>query len=310
MTSNTGTTLVTGADGLVGSAVRRLNVPNTVYTTHAEVDLTDFAQTKKLFEQVRPERVIHLAAVVGGIGANQAHPGSFLRDNVLINVNTLEAARLVGVTKLISFLSTCAWPDQCAYPLKAADFHSGPPHPSNFGYAYAKRLLEVQSRAYRQEWGCNFMVGIGTNIYGPNDNFSLTDGHVLPALIHRCFLAKQNNTELRVWGSGRALREFVLADDIARLTEWALTNYTEEAPLIFSSGVEISIKEVVELIVKYLDFTGPVVFDDTKPDGQLRKPSDTEPLRACLPDFAFTPVEIGLKQTIEWFLANYPNIRQ
>lgn len=310
MTVSNGVILVTGANGLVGSALRRLQDSNMVFTSHNEVDLTDFSETKKLFESVRPEYVIHTAAVVGGIGANMAHPGSFLRDNVLINNNTFEAARLSGVKKLVSFVSTCAFPDNARYPLTVTDFHNGPPHPSNFGYAYAKRLQEAQSRAYRKEWNCDFVVGVGTNIYGPNDNFSLDNGHVLPALIHRCFLAKQKNIELRVWGSGKALREFVLADDIARLSVWALKCYSSEEPIIFSSGVETSIHEVVNLIANILEFNGKIVFDQTKPDGQLRKPSDNTSLKTLLPDFVFTSVGSGLETTIDWFLKNYPTIRQ
>lgn len=302
-------TLVTGAGGLVGYAIKKLNPPNTVYITRSDADLTDFDKTKALFESIKPVRIIHLAALVGGIGGNMIHSGEYFRSNIMINTNVLESARICGAKKLISFMSTCVFPDKCNYPLNEKDLHNGPPHPSNFGYAYAKRMLEVQSSAYRKEWKCDYIVAIPTNIYGPNDNFSLEEGHVLPSLIHKCFIARQGKTDFVVWGSGKPLREFVLSGDIARLSFWALDNYSEDTPIIFSSGIETSIKEVVELIVKKMKFEGRVVFDTNKPDGQFRKPSDTSKLKKYYPEFRFTPIEKGIGETIDWFVENYPNLR-
>lgn len=301
--------VVTGAAGLVGFAIRRLKPPNTIYLTRKEVDLTDFDKTKAVFKSIRPDRVIHLAAVVGGIGGNMMHSGEYFRNNIMINTNVLESARLCGVKKLISFMSTCVFPDKGNYPLNEKNLHDGPPHPSNFGYAYAKRMLEVQSSAYRKEWKCDYIVAIPTNIYGPNDNWSLEEGHVIPSLIHRCYLAKKNKIELVIWGSGKPLREFVYSEDIARLTLWALDNYSEDLPIIFSPGIEISIADVVGLITKNLKFEGKVVFDSTKLDGQFRKPSDTSKLRKYYPDFKFTPIEQGIKETVDWFISNYPKVR-
>ncbi len=304
-------TLITGANGLVGSAIKQLNLPDAVFIGREDLDLTDSVGTKEYFAEIKPERVIHLAAVVGGVGSNMSHPGSFFRDNILINTNVLEAARLAGVKKLISLMSTCVFPDKIEYPINEKDLHNGPPHPSNFGYAYAKRMLDVQSRAYRKEWGCDYIIGIPTNIYGPYDNFSLTDGHVLPALIHKIYLAKQNNTDLTVWGTGKPLREFIYSSDIAKLITWALDNYDEESPIIiFSPGTEISIKELVELIASKMHFTGKIIFDESKPDGQYRKPSDTAKIKKYLPDFEFTDMDKGLEETINWFNNNYPNIKK
>ena len=305
-----GTILVTGSNGLVGNALRRIHPEDCIFATRQDADLTDFSQTKALFERIRPEKVIHLAAVVGGIGGNMIHSGEYFRNNTMINLNVLESARITGVKKLISFMSTCVFPDKCTYPLNEKDLHNGPPHPSNFGYAYAKRMLEVQSSAYRKEWNCDFIVAIPTNIYGPNDNWSLTDGHVIPSLVHRCFLAKKNNAELTIWGSGKPLREFVFSDDIARLALWALDQYSEDSPIIFTSGIENSIKELVELIVGNLHFTGKLTFDATKPDGQYRKPSDDAKLKKYLPDFRFTPLAEGIEKTVDWFESHYPNMRQ
>lgn len=302
--------LVTGANGLIGSAVKRLKLPGMAFAGRKDADLTSFNETKALLEKIKPTRVIHLAAQVGGIGGNSMHTGEYFRNNIMININVLEAARLCGVKKLISFMSTCVFPDKCNYPLNEKDIHNGPPHPSNFGYAYAKRMLEVQSNAYKHEWGCNFIVAIPTNIYGPNDNWNLVDGHVIPSLIHKCFLAKKNKTALFVWGDGSPLREFVYADDIAALALWALENYDEASPIILSSGTEISIKDLVLLVAKKMNFKGKIIFDSTKPAGQHRKPSDTSKLKKYLPNFKFTPIEKGIEKTVDWFVTNYPAIRQ
>ena len=188
--------------------------------------------------------------------------------------------------------------------------HNGPPHDSNYGYAYAKRMLEVQSAAYRKEWNCQFIVAIPTNIYGPNDDWSLEGGHVLPSLIHRAFLAKQNGQNLEVWGSGKPLREFVFSEDIARLSLLALDHYEEDTPIIFSSAEEVSIREVVEVIVDVMKFPNQVVWNTSKPDGQFRKPSDNAKLKRLFPDFKFTPLREGIARTVAWFEENYPNIRQ
>lgn len=305
-----GRLLVTGGNGLLGSALRGLNIPDAVFLTRDDVDLTDFNSVRTAFKLLKPQRVVHTAAVVGGLGGNMIHSGEYFRNNIMLNTNVLEASRQVGANKLISFMSTCVFPDKCDYPLAVENLHGGPPHPSNFGYAYAKRMLEVQSSAYRREWKCNFIVAIPANVYGPNDNFSLTEGHVIPSLIHKAYLAKSNGTDLVIWGSGKPLREFIYVDDIAKLSLWALDAYEEESPIIFSSGIEISIADLVKLVVQIMGFTGKVVFDTSKPDGQYRKPSDVSKLRRYLPDFNFTTIDQGLQKTIEWFIAHYPKVRK
>jgi GDP-L-fucose synthase len=303
------TTLVTGSNGLLGSALRKTAASDTFFATREDGDLTDFLQTRELIESVKPTRIIHLAALVGGIGGNLIHSGDYFRNNLLINANVIEAARLAKVDRLISFMSTCVFPNEGPYPLNPANLHSGPPHPSNFGYAYAKRMLEVQSRAYREQWGLDYSVAIPTNIYGPHDNWDLTEGHVVPALIHKCFLAKQSNTPLHIWGTGKPLREFIFADDVAKLIIWMLESYWEPTPLILSPGIETSISSLVHTVVEAMGFEGEVIFDITKPDGQFRKPSDTTALKALVSDFEFTPVSKGIESTVAWFLENYPNIR-
>lgn len=303
-------TIVTGAGGLVGHAIRQQNLDQVTYLTRQDVDLTDFAATRKRLLEIAPDKVIHLAAQVGGIGGNLIHSGEYFRNNILINTNVLESARLAGAGKLISFMSTCVFPDKCSYPLNEKDLHNGPPHSSNFGYAYAKRMLEVQSSAYRKEWNCNYIVAIPTNIYGPNDNFSLTEGHVVPALIHRAYLAKANGTPLVIWGSGKPLREFVYSDDIAKLALWALESYSLDTPIILTSGIEVSISDLVEVVAKKMQFNGRITFDSSKPDGQFRKPSDTTKLASYLPDFQWTSLEEGIERTVDWFVRHYPTLRQ
>ena len=301
--------VVTGGSGLVGHAIQQLKLPDTAYLNRKDVDLTDFVTTKNRFNELKPENVIHLAAQVAGIGGNIIHSGEYFRNNILINTNVLESARIAGCKKLISFMSTCVFPEKSSYPLNVNDLHNGPPHFSNFGYAYAKRMLEVQSSAYRKEWNCNYVVLIPTNIYGPNDNFSLTDGHVVPALIHRTYLAKKSGSNLNVWGSGNPLREFVYSTDIAKLALWAMDCYSDESPIILTSGIEFSIRELVEIVVRKMKFKGKILFDSSKPDGQYRKPSDTSKLNNYLPEFKWTPLEEGIELTVEWFMKNYPNIR-
>lgn len=302
--------LVTGADGLVGNALRRNQIDGMIFTTRQECDLTDFNSTLKLFQKYKPQKVIHLAAVVGGIGGNIMHTGEFFRSNILINTNVLEAARLVNVRKLISFMSTCVFPDDAKYPLRVEDLHNGPPHPSNFGYAYAKRMLEVQSSAYRKEWGCNFIVAVPTNIYGPDDNFNLAEGHVVPALIHRARNAKKNNENLNIWGSGTPLREFVYVDDIADIIVKLLEKYEDEKPIIISSGIETSISQLVELIASKFGLDGKITYDLSKPDGQYRKPSNVIPFNKVLPNYQWTDLKTGISKTIRWFEENYESSRK
>jgi GDP-L-fucose synthase len=303
-------TLVTGADGLVGRAIRSIAPENFIFTTRADVDLRLDAETLSLFKQINPDRVIHLAAHVGGIGGNIMHSADFFKDNILINMNVLEAARKSGVKKLISFMSTCVFPNEGPYPLEPANLHLGAPHPSNFGYAYAKRMLEVQTRAYRAQWGMNYQIAIPSNIYGPYDNFSLEEGHVVPALIHKAMLARKSNEPLKIWGSGNPQREFVYSKDVAKLVLWMLENYESAEPLILSSGVETTIRELAETISRSFDHRAGVELDISKPEGQIRKPSNVEPLLTLLPNFKFTPLDDGIQETVAWFMKNYPEIRK
>lgn len=298
-------TLVTGGTGLVGSAIQA-----EIKLGSKDVDLKIQKDVDQLFSKHLPDNVIHCAARVGGLGDNMNHKGEFYHDNIMMNTNVLEACRKYNVKKVVSFLSTCIFPDNVTYPLQEHKIHLGEPHNSNFAYAYAKRMLDVQSRAYSEQYGTNYVCVIPTNIYGPNDNFSIENGHVLPSLLHKCYLAKKNNTDLLVWGSGTPLREFIYSEDVAKLTEWILNNYNESTPIILSTSNEISIKDLVDIIVKKFNFTGNVIWQSDKPDGQHRKPSDNSKLLSYLPDFKFTPIEEGIEKTVDWLIKNYEHIRK
>lgn len=302
--------MVTGSNGLLGHGLRRNLAGDVAFVTRADADLINFDQTTELFRRFRPRRVIHLAAEVAGIGGNNMHSGQYFRDNVLINTNVLECARVFKVKKLISFMSTCIFPVNAPYPLNERDLHIGPPHESNFGYAFAKRMLEVQASAYRKEWGCDFVSAIPTNMYGPHDYWNLDEGHVLPSLIHKCYLALHGNQEFTVWGTGSPLREFVFVDDIATLVVWMLDAYSDSSPLILSSGIEVSIRQLVETVTFALGYEGKVNWDLRKPDGQMRKPSDVSKLRTLRGDFKFLSLSDGVNRTVDWFVKNYPRVRR
>ncbi|MGH1334607.1 MAG: GDP-L-fucose synthase family protein [Aureispira sp.] len=296
--------LVTGGTGMVGSAITA-----DLKIGRRDCNLGDWAAVNAFFAEHQPEEVIHCAAKVGGIWSNMNYKGDFFRENILMNTHVIEAARLHGVKRLVAFLSTCVFPDQVTYPLSEEKIHLGPPHTSNDAYAYAKRMTDVQIRAYREQYGLQYVSVIPTNIYGPNDLFDLENGHVVPSLIHRCYLARERGEDLEVWGSGTPLREFIYADDVAKLSEWALENYDEPEPIIFSTSEETSIKDLVEMVAELLQFQGKLVWRTDKPDGQFRKPSDNSKLQKYLPDFQYTPLYEGLKKTVAWFEENYPNVR-
>ena len=296
--------LVTGGTGLVGSAIIADVKVDRNY------DLTNPEICDSMFNEHKPTHVIHCAAKVGGLGGNMNYKGEYFHDNIMINTNVIESARKAGVTNLVSFLSTCVFPDNIEYPLTEKKIHLGEPHFSNYPYAYAKRMADIQIRAYREQYGVKYTSVIPCNIYGPNDNFSLEHGHVIPMLMHKLYLAQQRNEDFVVWGSGKPLREFIFSKDVAKLAEWALNNYDESDPIIFSTSNEISIMDLVDLLVTEFEFKGKVIFDDSKPDGQFRKPSDNSKLRSYLPDFEFTSIEEGIKETVYWFKENYDRARK
>lgn len=298
-------TLVTGGTGMVGSAINA-----DIKLGSKDCDLRNSHSVDILFNTIKPQNVIHCAAKVGGVGSNIKYKGEYFYDNIMMNTNVIEAARKYNIKNLVCFLSTCVFPDNVKYPLTVNQIHQGEPHFSNYPYAYSKRMADIQIRAYKEQYDLNYKSVIPCNIYGPNDNFNIENGHVLPALIHKCYLAKQNNTPLYIWGSGSSLREFIYSKDVATITEWVLENYNGIEPIILSTSEEISIKQLVEMIVEEMGFEGKIIFDISKPEGQFRKPSDNSKLKELIPNFKFTPIKIGLKETIQWFINNYQNVRK
>ncbi|CAL1283764.1 unnamed protein product [Larinioides sclopetarius] len=312
------TILVTGGTGLVGKAIENVVKANTltdenwVFLSSKDADLTDVEQTNALFEKYKPTHVIHLAAMVGGLFRNLKYNLDFLRNNIHINDNVLNCSYKHGVQKVVSCLSTCIFPDKTTYPINETMIHNGPPHDSNFGYSYAKRLIDIQNRAYHAQHGCNFTSVIPTNVFGPFDNFNLEDGHVLPGLIHKTYEAKKNGTPLTIWGSGKPLRQFIYSNDLARLIVWVLREYNEINPIILSvdEEQEVSIKDAALAVAEAFDFKGEVIFDTTKSDGQYKKTASNEKLRKYKPDFVFTPFKQAVKETVDWFVSNYEVARK
>uniref|UniRef100_A0A023GIC7 GDP-L-fucose synthase n=1 Tax=Amblyomma triste TaxID=251400 RepID=A0A023GIC7_AMBTT len=310
--------LVTGGTGLVGKAIEivaneeKRPGERWIFVSSKDADLTNKQQTEALFAKHNPTHVIHLAAMVGGLFRNMKYNLDFLRKNIMINDNVLQTSFEIGVQKVVSCLSTCIFPDKTTYPIDETMIHNGPPHDSNFGYSYAKRLIDVQNKAYHAQHGCRYTAVIPTNVFGPHDNFNLEDGHVLAGLINRTHQAKLHGTPLQVWGSGRPLRQFIYSLDLARLMVWVLREYHEVDPIILSVDEkdEVSIKDAAKLITEAFDFKGDVIFDTSKADGQFKKTASNKKLRSYLPDFKFTPIEKAVKETVNWYVANYGTARK
>jgi len=228
----------------------------------------------------------------------------------LINTNVLDAARRYRVKKVVSLLSTCVYPDDAKYPLTPEQFNDGPPHSSNFGYAYAKRMVDVYSRALRQQYGCNFICAVPNNLYGLHDNFHLEDGHVIPAIIRKVHQAKKTGEPPVFWGTGENLREFTYASDISKILLFLMENYSGVVPINIGTTEERSIKSVVSSICEYMNYDGEVQWDITKPSGQYRKPScNKNLLQLGWNKNEYTEFDKGLKMTCEWYEENYPNVR-
>jgi len=311
------TILVTGGSGLVGQGIKTAtshNYPNPKYifkyVSSKECDLSSMEDTRKLFDAIRPSHVIHLAACVGGLFKNMHHKVDMLEKNLLINYNVVKCCHEFGVEKLVACLSTCIFPDKTTYPINEAMLHDGPPHVSNDAYAYAKRMLEIQCKAYRENYGSNFQCVIPTNIYGPHDNYHLEDAHVIPALIHKCYLAKKNNEPFVMRGTGKPLRQFIYSQDLADLIMWTL-EFNDEPTIILSvpEDKEVSIEYVARIIARNFEYEHKLTFDPSFSDGQFKKTADNSLLASKL-NYNFTPIEEGISRSIMWFIDNYEIARK
>ena len=301
---------ITGSTGLLGSEILSLS-PESIGLTSKDCDLTESNHAILTLEDGRVDAVIHCAARVGGVKANTDYVADFFDDNVKMNMNVLDACREKRL-KLVSVLSTCIYPDApyVKYPLTEDQLHMGPPHLSNFGYAYAKRMLEVQSRAYRQQFGCNFISVIPNNLYGINDNYDLRSGHVIPALIRKFHEAKIfGHDHVDIWGSGKPRREFTFARDAAEIIIWLAENYNGAEPVNIGNPEQITIEDLAHMISKEIGYNGRVNFDKSKPDGQYEKPSSNEKLITLGWKGAYTPLQVGIQETIKSFQSRYPLIR-
>lgn len=310
--------LVTGGSGLVGRGIQEVVAgdpvegENWVFLSSKDADLLSEPETRALFELHRPTHVIHLAAMVGGLFANMKANSDFFRNNMKMNDNILELSHEFGVEKLVSCLSTCIFPDKTTYPIDETMVHNGPPHPSNFGYSYAKRMIDVQNKAYHEQHGRKFTSVVPCNVFGPHDNFNLQQGHVIPGLINKAHEAKKNGTAFEIWGTGAPLRQFIYSLDLAKLFVWTLREYQEIEPIILATDEadEVSIKEVAEMILEAFEFKGEVKFLTDKADGQFKKTASNSKLRRYLPDFQFVPTRQAIKETVDWYIANYETARR
>ncbi len=299
--------MVTGGGGFLGQAiVRRLAAAGAdeVFVPRSrDYDLRTRDGVEHALADGRPELVIHAAAVVGGIGANRENPGRFFYENAIMGIELMERARLAGVAKFVTIGTVCAYPNHTPVPFREDDLWNGYPEPTNAPYGLAKRMLLVQGQAYREQYGFDAIYLLPVNLYGPGDNFDPATSHVIPALIRKCVEARERGDDhIEVWGTGAATREFLYVDDAAEGIVLAAEHYDGAEPVNLGTGVEISIRDLVGLIVELTGFTGEVRWDTTKPDGQPRRALDTSRAREAFGFRAATPFRDGLAQTIAYFI--------
>ena len=299
---------VTGGAGFLGSCVvarlRATGCREIVVPRSRAYDLVQAEAVKRFFDDARPDLVIHLAARVGGIGANRANPGSFFYDNLMMGMQLIEEARTRGIQKFVAIGTVCAYPKFTPVPFREDDLWNGYPEETNAPYGLAKKMLLVQAQAYRQQYGFNAIYLLPVNLYGPQDNFDLESSHVIPALIRKCLEAKaRGDRAITVWGDGSPTREFLYVDDAAEAIVLAAERYDGAEPVNLGSGSEISIRDLVTLIARLTGFAGQIIWDTAQPNGQPRRSLDTERARRLFAFQATTPFEEGLRRTIAWYEA-------
>ncbi len=300
--------LVTGGGGFLGRALMaRLaekGAGSVVAPRSSEVDLRERAAVRRCLTESKPDLVIHAAAVVGGIGANRAHPGRFFYDNALMGIELIEAARRAGVPKLVCLGTICAYPKHTPAPFREEELWNGYPEETNAPYGLAKKMLLVQLQAYRAEYGFDGIYLLPVNLYGPHDNFDLETGHVIPAMIRRFLEAKAGNAgEVVLWGDGSPTREFLYVDDAAEGILRAAEQYDGGEPVNLGSGEEISIADLAALVARETGYAGKVRWDTTKPNGQPRRKLDVSRAEALFGWRATTPLSEGMRRTVEWYRA-------
>ena len=305
---------VTGGAGFLGThLIRRLNehgAREIFVPRYPEYDLVREADIIRMIDTAKPDIIIHLAAKVGGIGANREKPGEFFYDNLMMGVQLIHQSWLKGVEKFVAIGTICAYPKYTPIPFKEEDLWNGYPEETNAPYGLAKKMLLVQSQAYREQYGYNSIFLLPVNLYGPGDNFNPASSHVIPALIRKCLEAKeQGATEIVAWGDGSPTREFIYVEDAAEGITLATERYNSSEPVNIGSGFEISIKDLTETIARLTGFTGDIRWDTTKPNGQPRRRLDTTRAREAFGFEAKTDFEEGLKRTIDWYANERANGR-
>jgi GDP-L-fucose synthase len=300
--------IVTGGAGFLGQhLVRRLQqtgCKDVFVPRSAEYDLTQESDIRRLLECHRPDVVIHLAAIVGGIGANRANPGTFMYKNLMVGVQLVEMCRLIGIEKFVAIGTICSYPKFTPVPFKETDLWNGYPEETNAPYGLAKKMLIVQLQAYREQFGFNGVNLLLVNLYGPGDNFDLESSHVIPALIRKCVEARDRGDRiLNVWGTGKPTREFLYVEDAARAIQLAAERLETSDPVNIGSGQEISIADLVRIVARKTGFAGEIRFDPSRPDGQPRRCLDVARAKQQLGFQASTSLSDGLDRTIGWYLA-------
>jgi len=298
--------LVTGGAGFLGSFVvdklKRCGCKDIFIPDSKDYNLVYMEAVKRLYKDTDPDIIIHLAARVGGIGANRANPGMFFYENLMMGVQMMEMGRQAGVEKFVTIGTICAYPKFTPVPFKEENLWNGYPEETNAPYGLAKKMLLVQAQAYRQQYGFNAICLLPVNLYGPRDNFNPEFSHVIPALIKKCVDAIKNNVlQITVWGTGKPTREFLYVEDAAEAIILATERYNKQDPVNIGAGFEISIKDLVELIAKLTGFKGKIVWDTSKPDGQPRRMLDTSKAEKEFGFKAKTSFEEGLKKMIDWY---------
>jgi GDP-L-fucose synthase len=304
--------LVTGASGLLGTGLRAVSSAyperQFVWTDSAACDLTDPDAARSLLVRERPEAVLHFAARAGGIGYSLKHPATLLRDNVRMDLNVLEAARLAGVRKVVLTLSVGMYPTNAAQPLAEDSVHNGPPDDSNYSYAFAKRLIEPAIRAWRAEHGMEVIGLVANGIFGENSNFAAEQSVMLSALIRRFFENRAGSEPLLVWGDGTPVREYTYSQDLAKAFMWCLDHYNDGSILNVGSTEAYSVREIAVLVAELLGIDPRrIAFDATRPAGARRRSTDNSRFLR-LSGFQYTPFRVGLERTVRWFCDNYAKL--